>query len=100
MVFLSITLGVWAILTALGDRNGERRGPAAADHEPGNGRKENEAQVAGRQEKFQAQVTKAANKLGQSLRPSDEQELGKVRLKLLNAGFRTRTRWPSSTASR
>ena len=44
--------------------------------------------VAGRQEKFQAQVTKAANRLGQSLRPSDEEELGKVRLKLLNAGFR------------
>ena len=33
-------------------------------------------------------MTKAANKLGQSLRPSDEAELGKVRLKLLNAGFR------------
>ena len=33
-------------------------------------------------------MTTAANKLGQSLRPSDEQELGKVRLKLLNAGFR------------
>ena len=33
-------------------------------------------------------MAKAANKLGQSLRPSDEEELGKVRLKLLNAGFR------------
>ena len=30
----------------------------------------------------------AANKLGQSLRPSDAQELGKIRIKLLNAGFR------------
>ena len=55
---------------------------------PAIGRKEAEARVAGRQEKFQAQVTRAANKLGQSLRPSDEEELGKVRLKLLNAGFR------------
>ena len=33
-------------------------------------------------------MTAAASKLGQSLRPSDEQELGKIRLKLLNAGFR------------
>ena len=55
---------------------------------PAIGRKEAEERVAGRQEKFQAQVTRAANKLGQSLRPSDEEELGKVRLKLLNAGFR------------
>jgi tight adherence protein C len=30
----------------------------------------------------------AANKLGQSLRPTDAQQLGKIRLKLLNAGFR------------
>ena len=53
------------------------------------GRKEIEEQAANRQEKFQSQVAKAANKLGQSLRPSDEQELGKVRLNLLNAGFRS-----------
>ena len=30
----------------------------------------------------------AASKLGKSLRPSNEQELGKIRIKLLNAGFR------------
>ena len=37
---------------------------------------------------MQARVAAAANKLGQSLRPTDEQELGKIRIKLLNAGFR------------
>ena len=47
-----------------------------------------ESSLAKRQELFQAKVTAAANKLGKSLRPSDEQELGKIRLKLLNAGFR------------
>ena len=37
---------------------------------------------------FQAKVTTAAKKLGNLLRLSDELELGKIRLKLLNAGFR------------
>src|SRR5262249_23207735 len=41
-----------------------------------------------KQELFQARVATAAGKLGQSLRPSNEAELGKIRLKLLNAGFR------------
>ncbi len=88
LVFLSITMAVWAILSALGDRKGSAEERLQRIMNPAIGRKEAEARVAGRQEKFQAQVTKAANKLGQSLRPSDEEELGKVRLKLLNAGFR------------
>ena len=32
--------------------------------------------------------TEAANKLGSSLQPTNEVELGKIRLELLNAGFR------------
>ena len=47
-----------------------------------------EISQAKRQEQVQAKVAAAAGKLGQSLRPSDAQELGKIRLKLLNAGFR------------
>jgi len=88
LVFLSITLAVWAIMSALGDRKAGAEDRLRRIMNPAIGRKEAEARVAGRQEKFQAQVTRAANKLGQSLRPSDEEELGKVRLKLLNAGFR------------
>lgn len=88
LVFLSITLAVWAILSALGDRKAGAEDRLRRIMNPAIGRKEAEERVAGRQEKFQAQVTRAANKLGQSLRPSDEEELGKVRLKLLNAGFR------------
>jgi len=88
LVFLSITLAVWALLSALGDRKAGAEDRLHRIMNPAIGRQEAEARVAGRQEKFQAQVTKAANKLGQSLRPSDEEELGKVRLKLLNAGFR------------
>jgi tight adherence protein C len=88
IVFLSITLAVWAILTALADRSGKAEDRLRRIMNPALGRKATEEQVAKRQEKFQTQVAKAANKLGQSLRPSDEQELGKLRLKLLNAGFR------------
>ena len=43
---------------------------------------------AKRQEAVQAKLTAAANRLGQSLRPSDVQQLGKIRIKLMNAGFR------------
>ncbi len=43
---------------------------------------------AHRQDQIQAKVAAAANKLGKSLRPSSEQELGKIRLKLVSAGFR------------
>ncbi len=88
LVFLSITLAVWAILSAMGDRKSGAEDRLHRIMNPAIDRKEAEARVTGRQEKFQAQVTKAANRLGQSLRPSDEEELGKVRLKLLNAGFR------------
>ena len=72
----------------MGDRKSRAEERLHTDHEPGDRPERGRSRVAGRQEKFQAQVTKAANKLGQSLRPSDEEELGKVRLKLLNAGFR------------
>jgi tight adherence protein C len=88
LVFFSITLGVWAVLSALADRKQDAEERLRRILNPEVGRKALEDQVAGRQEKFQAQVAKAANKLGQSLRPSDEAELGKVRLNLLNAGFR------------
>jgi tight adherence protein C len=77
---------VWAILTAVADRSTSAEDRLRRIMNPELGRTTQE-DVARRQEKFQAQVTRAANKLGQSLRPSDEQELGKVRLKLLNAGF-------------
>jgi tight adherence protein C len=87
-VFISITLGTWALLGVIADR------PRAADDrlkrllDPTAGRGVGEASQAKRQDRFQAKVTAAANKLGKSLRPSDEAELGKIRLKLLSAGFR------------
>jgi tight adherence protein C len=87
LVFVAISFAAWAILGFVGGRDAtaeERlarllnpRGAGAAD-----------LSHARRQELFQAKVTAAANKLGQSLRPSDAEQLGKIRLTMLNAGFR------------
>jgi tight adherence protein C len=85
-VFLAITLGVWGVMSMIADRpvSAEERlkrvlNPAA---------RQDPAAAARQQDKIQAKVAEAAKKLGQSLRPANEEELGKVRLELLNAGFR------------
>jgi tight adherence protein C len=88
LVFLSITLAVWAILSAVADRSNTADDRLRRIMNPALVRKDSEERVARRQDRFQAHVTKAANTLGKSLRPSDEVELGKLRLKLLNAGVR------------
>ncbi|MFO0952866.1 MAG: type II secretion system F family protein [Isosphaeraceae bacterium] len=85
-VFLAFTLGAWAVMSLVADRpvSAEERlkrvlNPTA---------RRDAAAVAKQQDRIQAKVAEAAQRLGQSLRPTDEQELGKVRLELLNAGFR------------
>ncbi|QEH34301.1 Bacterial type II secretion system protein F domain protein [Aquisphaera giovannonii] len=90
LVFCSISMAVWAVMTiVLGDRNRGAEDRLRRIMSPGTDRKGAEHSLAQKQEKFQEQVARAANKLGQSLRPTDEQELGKVRVELLNAGFRS-----------
>ena len=87
-VFLAITLGVWELLSAIADRpvNAEERlRRVSADPTV---RKNESSTLAMRQERLQAKVAEAAKKLGQASRPKDEVELGKLRLRLLNAGFR------------
>ena len=86
-VFVAMSLAAWSILgmAAARPKSAEDRlrrllDPRAAGSV--------EANLAKRQEVFQARVTAAAGRLGQSLRPSDAQLLGKIRLKLLGAGFR------------
>ena len=86
-VFLAMTLAVWAVMSMVADRpvNAEERlkrvlNPAT--------RRPDAALVARQQDKFQAKVTQAANKLGRSLKPNNESDLGKLHLELLNAGFR------------
>jgi tight adherence protein C len=89
-VFLAITMATWVALGAITgrprraeDRLRRLLNAAVA------GREAAEAMAASRQEAFQAKVAETARKLGHSLRPSDEAELGKVRLKLVHAGFRS-----------
>jgi tight adherence protein C len=86
-VFFAFTLFVWGILSAVADRpsTAEERlkrvlNPMA--HRP-------DAKImAQQQERLQARFAEAASKLGKSFKPSDEAEVGKIRVRLLNAGFR------------
>jgi tight adherence protein C len=86
-VFVAMSLGAWSILAMLAGRpkSAEDRLRRLLDPRTA---PSVEANMAKRQEVFQARVAAAAGKLGQSLRPSDVQVLGKIRLKLLGAGFR------------
>jgi tight adherence protein C len=83
-VFVAITLGSWSVLGLVATRpkSAELRLKRLLDPRSA------EISQAKRQEQVQAKVAAAAGKLGNSLRPTNEVELGKVRIKLLNAGFR------------
>jgi tight adherence protein C len=87
-VFLAMTLAAWAVMTMLADRpvNAEERLKRVLN--PTTARRVDAAAVSRQQDRFQAKVAKAATKLGKTLKPSNEVELGKIRLELLNAGFR------------
>jgi tight adherence protein C len=86
-VFLAMTLGVWAVMSIIADRpvNPEERLKRVLNPSV---RRSDAALVARQQDRFQAKVASAATKLGQSLKPNNEAEVGKLRLTLLNAGFR------------
>src|SRR4051812_27127888 len=85
--FFAITLGVWAFLSIIADRpvNSEERLRRVLN--PGVARPDASV-LARQQDKLQAKFAEAAKRLGKSLRPNDEVALGKMRLTLLNAGFR------------
>src|SRR6478736_3902471 len=87
-VFLAITLGVWGVLSAVADRpeNADERLRRVLNQ---NAPKLDNSSLARQQDALQAKVAEAAKRLGKSLRPNNEVELGKIRLLLLNAGFRS-----------
>jgi len=87
-VFLAITLVTWAVLSALAERPKSAEDRLKRLLDPLAARGDALKIQANRQGQLQEKVTAAANKLGRSLRPSSEVELGKVRLKLVSAGFR------------
>jgi tight adherence protein C len=82
--FLAFSLGAWAVLGLLAERSSSAEDRLQRLLDP----RTIVISQAKRQEAVQAKLTAAANRLGQSLRPSDVQQLGKIRIKLLNAGFR------------
>jgi tight adherence protein C len=86
-VFLTITLGAWGLLSAIADRPSSAEERLSRVMNPSATRVD-AATVVRKQDRIQEKVTQAATKLGKSLRPSNEAELGKLRLMLLNAGFR------------
>jgi len=88
VVFLVMTVGSWAILGSLSDRSRSADERLRRLIDPVAARNAAEASQTKRQEVLQAKVTAAAGKLGKSLRPVDQVELGKIRARLLNAGFR------------
>jgi tight adherence protein C len=86
-VFIGMTLGVWVAISLYADRpvNAEERLKRVLNP---NSRRVDVASMAKQQDKFQAKVAQAASTLGKSLKPTNEVEVGKIRLELLNAGFR------------
>jgi tight adherence protein C len=83
-IFLAFSLGAWAVLGLLAERSSSAEDRLQRLLDP----RTIVNNQAKRQEAVQARLTAAANKLGQSLRPADTKELGKIRIKLMNAGFR------------
>jgi tight adherence protein C len=83
-IFLAFSLGAWAVLGLLAERSGSAEARLQRLVDP----RTIVINQAKRQQAVQAKLTAAANKLGQSLRPADVQQLGKIRIKLMNAGFR------------
>lgn len=87
IAFLAMALGTWSVLTMFADRptDMEERLKRIMNQ---SARPQGAAALVKQQDRIQAQVTKAAKRLSGPLQPSNEAELGKIRLLLLNAGFR------------
>jgi tight adherence protein C len=84
--FLAITLGVWAVLSIIADRPIKTEERLKRLLNPNAARLD--ASTSRQQDVLQAKFTDAAQRLGKSLKPTNEVALGKLRLTLLNAGFR------------
>lgn len=87
-VFLAMTLGVWVVLSMVADR------PVSAEERLNrvmnpSAKLPDASAFERQQDRIQSKVKEAASKLGKSLGPNSEAELGKVRLELLNSGFRS-----------
>lgn len=88
-VFVAMTLGSWAVLSAIAGRPGANEDRLKRMIDPAGARGAAEASQAKRQDAIQVRVAKAAGKIGKSISATDEEELGKLRLRLMKAGLRS-----------
>ncbi len=88
-VFVAMTLGSWFVLSTLGGRGTTSEDRLKRLVDPAGSRGAAEATQAKRQEAIQAKVTQAAGKVGKSIGSTSEEEIGKLRLRLLKAGLRS-----------
>lgn len=86
-VFLAIALGAWGALSALAERRGRASDRIDRLIRDARQRPARVSELTRKQDRIQAIVNKAAPRLAKPLQGKEE-ELGQLRLKLLNAGFR------------
>ena len=87
LVFLAMALAVWCGLSVAADRQ-SRSADRLERLLRGSARQSGATALLRRQARLQELVTRAAPALSKPLQPKNEADLGKIRLALLNAGFR------------
>jgi tight adherence protein C len=85
--FLALALGAWGGLTAMAETRA-RASDRLDRLIQGSARRTGPSTLMRQQDRLQALMAKAAPALSKPLRPANAKELGKLKLKLLNAGFR------------
>lgn len=86
-VFLAMALGVWGGLSLIAERRA-RASDRLKRLLEATAQRSKSTTLLRRQDRLQALVARAAPALSKPLQPKKEAELGKLRLNLLNAGFR------------
>jgi tight adherence protein C len=87
MTFLAIALGVWAALSVIAEKQA-RASNRLERLLKQTAQRQGPTQLLRRQDRLQNLVARAAPALSKPLQPKNEAEVGKLRLALLNAGFR------------
>lgn len=89
--FLTVALGVWAVLSMLADRKSTPEARLQKLMEQAQQRKTGQGTggaMLRKQATVQKKLTNVAEQFGKNMKPSNEQEYSEIKLKLLNAGFR------------
>jgi tight adherence protein C len=87
--FLAMALAVWGGLSALAEKQSRASDRLDRWIKGRGARQAGATSLVRQQDRIQTLVSKAAPALAKPLKPKDDAELGKIRLELLNAGFRS-----------